>query len=166
MPTAAPIIIEKELVTWMLSADALTDTVRNDAKTNIKDMVGAAIYNARRPRGTGALAITIERNGGYPNYALIGQTNTVSALLDISVFVKDTQIGPAPTLQALKVCGYLQRLLTGLRTTMGTVVVQQVEIEHEPLEDALEPQDASDKWLWRYVNPFQIWYTLAELPAD
>jgi len=162
---ASPVIFEQELAAWIVSTTALSDATRDDAKEQIRILVGGAIYNARRPRSTGPLAITIERIGGEPNYHLTNQATTVSLILDVSVWAKDTQQTKSPTLQALKVVDYLRRLLSAYRGSIGNVTVLQVEIENEPFEDAIEPRDASDKWLFRYVIPFQFWYQLATIPA-
>lgn len=166
MVVAAPVLFEKELVAWMADTVPLSDEVREDARTQIRSMVGASIYAARRPLGTGPLALTLERIGGDVGYHLQNQIDVVQQIIDITVWAKEIKTGTPATLHALNMCEYIRRLLSAFRGTIGAVTVQQVELENEPFADAVSPADASDNWAFRYVMPYAFWFRLATLPAD
>jgi hypothetical protein len=166
MAIAAPVLLEQELVLWLADAVPLADSVRDDARTQIRALIGDQIYSARRPIGTGPLAITIERVGGDVYYHLLNQASAVNQTLDITLWAKEVKSGTPVTLIAMRLSEYFRRLLSGFRGTYGALAIQQVELENEPFADAVSAADASDNWSFRYVMPYSFWFTLATMPGD
>jgi hypothetical protein len=166
MAIAAPVLLEQELVYWMADAVPLADSVRDDARTQIRSLIGDQIYSARRPIGTGPLALTVERVGGDVNYHLLNQVSAINQMIDLTLWAKEIKSGTPVTLIAMRLAEYFRRLLSGFRGTYGTLSIQQVELEGEPFSDAVSPADASDNWSYRYVMPYSFWFTLATMPGD
>lgn len=166
MAIAAPVVLEQELVLWMADTVPLSDSVREDARLQIRALIGDQIYAARRPIGTGPLAVTLERSSGEVNYHLLNQVSAINQQIDITLWAKEIKTGTPIALVSARLVEYFRRLLTGFRGTFGTLVIQQVELEAEPFADAVSPADASDNWSFRHVMPYSFWWTLATLPGD
>lgn len=143
---------------FLVDDRTLDDAVRNDARIEIRNIVGDNIFDGRKRQGAGSFAITLAALGGQVTNGLAGPAGIVSPVVDITTWSKD---GDGYE-------GLRARLDTALRTLLHqfrgalneSITVQICNLEGEPFDRPIAPIDASDGWTHRTSYSFMFGYSV------
>jgi len=149
-------MIKQALYDFLTDDSTLSDSVRNTARQNLRELIGTRIHNNRRPRGTDEMALTISKSSGFVLKGLSKPVNCAQPILDFTIWSIDK---PYTEGNDEKAFDALKSLLHQYRGPLNdTVSVQVISLESEPFEQPVAPADLSDGWTHRQTCSFLIGY--------
>lgn len=140
---------------FLTSKDALTDSVRQAARLEIRRLVGSEVYHGRRPRGAGPVCLMLDRAGGFVWAGISGPLGVEAPTIDIHIFAKDTDDKDGSE-SIEDVYDALRDMLPGFQGTFGDQTVQVISQESEPISQPIQPLDAQDNWTHHYIISYLI----------
>ena len=143
---------------FLVDDRTLNDTVRNDARIEIRNIVGDNIFDGRKRQGSYKFAITLDSLGGDVANALDGPVGIAMPMIDISTWGKD---GDGHEGLRARLDFALRSLLHQFRGKLNdSITVQICNLEGEPLGRPIAPIDASDGWTHRKSYSFMFGYSI------
>ena len=141
---------------FMVDDRTLDDAVRNNARIELRSIVGDHIYDGRKKQNAGPHAITLAGLGGQTNNQLAGPAGIMTPVIDITTWSKD---GDAREAIRSRLDIALRDLLHQFRGNLNSeIAVQICNLEGEPFDRPISPIDASDGWTHRRSYSFMFAY--------
>lgn len=143
---------------FLIDDRTLDDAVRNDARIEIRNIVGDNIYDGRRKMPPVCFAITIDDTGGQVVNAIDGPAGIRMPVMDITTWCRD---GDGREGLRARLDNALRSLLHQFRGALNDgISVQICNLESEPFSRVIPPSDASDTWTHTRSYSFMFGYTI------
>ena len=155
--------IKQALYDFLTSDDVTLSTLRDEARQRVRELVGAAIFNTRRPVGTPSVAITLARASGFVANGLLAPTGIEQPVIDFTVWSRSI---PGAEQTADDLFTALKTLFNQYRGPLNdSITVQAIHLETEPFDRPIAPIDSSDGWRTQTTFSFQVGYAV-NAPAE
>lgn len=143
---------------FLIDDRTLDDAVRNDARIEIRNIVGDNIYDGRKRQNAGAFAITLSTTGGLVSNGLSGPSDIAQPVIELTTWCKDGD-GREGLRSSLDTS--IKTLLHQFRGKLNdSIMVQICNLEGEPFDRQIAPIDASDGWTHSRSYSFMFGYTI------
>lgn len=131
-----------------------TITCRNDARRELRDKIGDAIYAQRRPRGAAHTSITLRTANELTEYGIDGAVEGSQEYLSITVYAR----GGDAALRAETIASLLKLAIDGYHhDTWGSVTIGEAMLDSRSTRET-SPPDGSDDWEFEVNLDFAVLY--------
>ena len=152
--------IQQAIRDFLIDDATLNDAVRNDARLELRELVGDKVYDAVRPQDVGPYAITISGARGSVLSGLAGPIDVGTPVLDVTVWCSRAE--PIKALERGRIYRAIRALFHQFRGSLNEdMAVQTMHLEAEPFDTTAPPRDGSDKWTHRRTFPFLVVHDIA-----